>query len=206
MNEQSSSIELVRRAKHGDDDALDRLFRRYYDRVRRIVKMRLGSKLKAKLEIEDILQDTFVTAVEAFDRFEMRDDASLINWLARLAEHKIIAAADYHSAKKRDSGREVRLHKRTYDDSSAISQELADSIDGPSTLVEQSELKGIIEDCISELSRDYRELVLLRDYAGMTWEQIAIETHRPTPEAARMMHSRAMLELAKSVQLRSGRN
>jgi hypothetical protein len=26
----------------------------------------------------------------------------LINWLAKLAERKIIAAADYHSAKKRD--------------------------------------------------------------------------------------------------------
>jgi hypothetical protein len=39
----------------------------------------------------------------------MREEASLINWLSRLAERQIIAAADYHGAKKRDNRRNVTL-------------------------------------------------------------------------------------------------
>ena len=196
------SIELVRRAQNGDDEALNRLVERYYDRVRRVVRMRLGRRLRAQLDIEDILQDTFVAAVESFDRFEMREDASLINWLAKLAERKIIAAADYHSAKKRDRRREVRMPSSVNHESTVVSQELADSIDAPIEEVAQGELKEIVEGCISELPEEYRELILLRDYMAASWERVAEETSRPSSEAARMMHSRAMLELARRVRAR----
>ena len=194
------SIELVRKAQHGDDEALNRLFERYYSRVRRIVRMRLGRRLAAHTETEDILQETFAAAVEAFDRFEMRDDASLINWLARLAERKIIAAADFFGAKKRDRRREIRLPAATHNDSSVASAEIADSLDGPLQKAEDAELRALVDDCVAELSDDYRELILLRDYAGSSWEQVARETGRPSAEAARMMHTRAMLELTRRMR------
>jgi RNA polymerase sigma-70 factor (ECF subfamily) len=202
-NETSNSIELVRRARNGDDDALDRLFRRYYDRVRRIVRMRLGARLKGRLEEEDILQDTFIAAVEHFDRFELRDDASLIQWLSRLAYTRMLAAADFHGAQKRGAGR-VISGWGGFEDSSVISKELADRIEGPSERAARDELKSIVEDCISELAPDYRELILLREYVGMSWEQIAAETQRSSADAARMTHSRAMLDLARRVRERSG--
>lgn len=165
-DDHSISIDLVRRAKSGDDDALDRLIRRYYDRVRRIVRMRMGQRLKSQVEIEDVLQETFIAAIETFDRFELRDDASLINWLAKLAERRICAAADYVSAKKRDRRREVRFASSLQiDDSSVISQEIADSISAPVDLAGQQELKRIVEECIASLDEGYRELILLREYA-----------------------------------------
>ncbi|MCC7014208.1 MAG: sigma-70 family RNA polymerase sigma factor [Planctomycetes bacterium] len=201
LDEHSNSIELVRRAKEGDEDALDRLFRRYYDRVLRIVRMRLGPRLRTQVEIEDVLQETFVAAVESFDRFEMRDEASLINWLARLAENRIIAFSDFHSAKKRDQRREVRLRSSSnFVDSSVISQELADKLEGPADKAATAELKQIVEECISALREDHRELILLRDYAGMGWEPIAVETKHINGAAARAKHSRAMLELARLVR------
>jgi len=206
VDDLTKSFELVARAKDGDDSALNRLFTRYYDRVRRIVRMRLGPRLRAQVDDSDILQETFAAAVEAFDRFEMRDEASLINWLAKLAERKIIAAADYYSAKKRDSRREVRLPSNArFEDSSVIARELASSIDAPAELAADDEMRNIVEESVGELPEDYRELIVLREYAGASWEVIANETGRPSAEAARMMHSRAMVELSKLVRARGAR-
>src|SRR5262245_56509643 len=103
------SLDLVLRAQDGDSQALNRLFERYYERVRRIVRLRLGHKLRESVDSGDILQETFIAAVRSIDNFEMREEASLINWLSRLAERQIIAAADYHGAKKRDQRRNVSL-------------------------------------------------------------------------------------------------
>lgn len=206
MDDLTASVELVRRAQAGDEDARNTLFTRYYDRVRRIVRMRLGPGLRAHLDDGDILQETFAAAVAALDRFEMRDDASLINWLAKLAQHKIIAAADYHSAKKRDARMEVRLSSRGhFDDSSAVSRDLASSISTPGDQAAGAETRRIVEECVAELPTEYRELILMRDYAGGSWERVATETGRPSAEAARMMHARALVELAKLVRARGVR-
>lgn len=206
MDDLTRSFELVVRAKNGDDEALNRLFTRYYDRVRCIVRMRLGPRLRTHVDAGDVLQETFAAAVEAFDRFEMRDEASLINWLAKLAERKIISFADYYGAKKRDLRRQVSMASGSrFDESSVIARGLASSIDAPVDQAADDELRVIVEECVSELNEDYRELIVLRDYAGASWEQVASETGRPSAEAARMMHARALVELAKLVRLRGVR-
>jgi RNA polymerase sigma-70 factor (ECF subfamily) len=179
------------------------LFGRYYDRVRRIVRMRLGYALRSHVDTEDILQDTFVAAVQAFDRFEMRDEASLINWLAQLAQHQILAAADYHNAKKRDHRREVRLSSGTsVGDSGQMSLQLAACVEAPIDRLSRGEQEALVECCVAELSVEYRELIILRDYVGASWEQIAEQTCRPSAPAARMMHTRALIELGRLLRAR----
>jgi len=193
------SLDLVLRAQQGDTDALNRLFERYYGRVQRIVRLRLGSRLREKVESGDILQETFIAAVRSLEDFEMREEASLIQWLSRLAERQIIAAADYYGAKKRDSRKEASLSGVEENGASATVR--FDFADGkslqPFDLVAGSEEQALVEACLANLPEDYRELILLRNYAGMSWEAIAEETGRPSPAAARMMHARALIELGK---------
>jgi RNA polymerase sigma-70 factor (ECF subfamily) len=193
------SLDLVRQAQAGDDQALNRLFARYYERVRRIVRLRLGNRLRESVDSGDILQETFAAAVRAFQGFEVRDEASLIHWLSRLAEHQIIAQADYFAARKRDQRRSVPLHGAAEeDDSFQIS--FADDSTRPLERLADREQAKIVEGCLAELAEDYRELILLRNYAGASWEAVAAETGRPSAAAARMMHARAMVELGKLVK------
>jgi RNA polymerase sigma-70 factor (ECF subfamily) len=197
------SIELVNRAQDGDDEALNQLFDRYYERVRRIVRLRLGRKLRSALDSGDILQETFTQAVQGFDGFEMRDEASLIHWLSKLAERQIIAAADYHGAKKRDKSREVRLRGPASQDgtpASGASFGLAADATAPLQKLTENEQVDIVERCIRDLPEDYRELIILRDYAGASWESVAEQTGRPSAAAARMMHARALIDLGKLVR------
>ena len=55
----TQSLDLVRSAQNGDGGALNLLFERYYERVRRVVRMRLGNKLRQEMDSGDILQETF---------------------------------------------------------------------------------------------------------------------------------------------------
>jgi RNA polymerase sigma-70 factor (ECF subfamily) len=194
------SLELVQRAQEGDRDALDRLLERHSARVLAIVRFRLGPRLRQSVESGDILQETLLAAVKAFPTFEMRDEGSLIHWLAKLVERQIIAQADYHGAKKREAARRVsfdRTRTGTGQHSGSISVLHADQTTAPLEKLERAEERALVERAMDELPEEYRELLIQRNYAGSSWESVAEETGRPSAAAARMMHARAMLELAK---------
>ena len=187
----TQTLDLVRQAQGGDDDALNRLFQRYSDRVRTIIRLRLGERLRRRLESVDILQDTFVEAVKSFDRFEMRDEGSLIHWLSRLAERRILAANEFHGAQKRSIDRVVPL-------------EIGDPVvspawHGPSPFESavDAENTSRVETCIGELPEEYREVIILRDYAGASWRTIADELGRKSEDGVRMLHARALVALGK---------
>jgi RNA polymerase sigma-70 factor (ECF subfamily) len=196
------SLELVLRAQGGDREALEKLITRYRERVLKIVRLRLGSKLREQVDSEDILQETFVTAVRLLESFEMRDEASLIHWLARLAERQIIAAADHHGARKRDHARNVPLTNAVSTGAGGTRTHLhfANDTTQPLARMQRAEEAHIVEDCLARLPDEYRELILLRNYAGASWDTVAEETGRPSPAAARMMHARALVELGKLVR------
>jgi len=199
----TQSLDLVRSAQGGNPEALDRLFSRYYERVRRVVRMRLGRKLRSSLESGDILQETFAVAVKGFDRFEMREEASLINWLSKLAERQIIAAADYHGAKKRDRDMEVAMDApQTGTGTSEFRLEFGASVPGPDELAAADEEALLVELSMEQMSEEYRELLILRNYVGASWEHIAETVGSPSPDAARMMHARGMIELGKHLRER----
>ena len=163
-----------------DHEALKRLRELYGDRVWKLVRLRLGARLRKMVDSGDILEEAFRAAVRSLDSFEMREEASLINWLSRLVERQIIAAPDYHGEKKRDELRQPL----------------------PLEATASEEEQRIVEACLQELAEEYRELILLRNYAGASWETVAEETGLPSPAAARMAHARAMLELSKLVRAR----
>lgn len=191
------SIELVRRAQDGEREALDRLVERYYERVRPIVRARLGARLRTQVDSVDILQETFGDAVRMFDRFEMRDDASLIQWLAKIAELRVRAAAQRMNAAKRDPGREVRLDASG--DSDGRPQrphEVAADNPTPSQALARGEDAERVLRCLDQLDELQREAILQRDFAGASWDSIAEALHKPSADAARMLHARALARLA----------
>ncbi len=196
--EMTLSMELVGRAQGGDLSAYNRIFERYYERVLQIVNIRLGKHIKRFVEAEDILQETFIAAVKTFDRFEMRHESSLIAWLARLAENKIREAVDYHHAQKRDRRRDRALvYVRDAMASGSLHFDPPASIDLPVDQVSNKELTGMMNECLSEMSDDHREVILLRLYHKGSWAWVAEQMGKPTEGAARELFRRAKLSLIK---------
>jgi RNA polymerase sigma-70 factor, ECF subfamily len=195
----NSTVDLVCRAHEGEPGALDRLFSRYYPRVRQIVRKRLGMDLRRHLESTDIVQGTFAQATQAFDKFEWRDDRSLINWLGKFAERKILDAVGYHHADMRDPGKEIEIQNPAAD---APTIEIQGSSKTPSEIVASDEVRGVLRECIDALPEIHREAIILRSFGHLRFEEVARETGCASADAARMRYNAAIRELRAEMRRR----
>lgn len=192
--------DLVRKAQGGDGDSLNRLFDRYYERVRRSVRARIGGKLRQQLETADILQPAFAKAFQNFDRFEMRDEGSLLHWLAEYAHGQLHDAADHANAqKRREPAPPLRLDESM---DGLVRRELPGKEPSPSECVGKIEDQAAVESCLEELPEHYRRVIVLRDYDGLEWHDVARALQKNTDSAARELYRRALLELAHRLSRR----
>lgn len=197
MEPLTSTFNLVQRAKGGDRAALDTLTERYYPRLRRIVSVRIGARLRRYLETSDILSDAFRKAIEIFDRFEMRDEGSLVRWLGQIAEGQIRDAVDRMDAKKRDPGRERPI---AAGDGRADNDPKDSTRRRPDAAASRREEEARIENALDRLEPHYREVILARDFEGLGWEEVAQVANRPSADAARMLYAKAIAELTLLLQ------
>lgn len=194
------TVDLVREAQSGRSDARNELFQRYSDRVLGIVRARIGPRLRRNVESGDIAQEALIEALQSLDRFETRGESSLIRWLATIVQNRISARAKYFGAERRSSAREIALDGLGNEHDSSIDPPAR--VNTPSLEVRNAEEQGLVEECLHELPENYRELILMRDYAGSSWEEVAESIGGTSPDAARMMHTRARTQLGKLLQAR----
>lgn len=176
----------------GDRQALDDLLRRYRDRVLRIARVRLGIRLARRVEADDIVQSTLERAWKSFDQFDSRDPARLIDWLAVLAENCVRDEARRWSAQRRDSRREIGQADSGLEDGASALAIVSGREATPSQEVIAHEAAEIFDRCISELPVRQREVILLRQFADMTWAQVAADLGSPSAKAAVQLHLRAL--------------
>lgn len=198
--ESEPTCSLVERHRAGDPEALNSLVERYYPRVRRIVGVRLRSRLLALTSVDDVVQDVFVRVLQGLERYETRDDARWIDWVARVAEREICGQARAQRTQKRD-GPLVDLVRSAVGSSATWS--IAAETAGLASKVANVELEGLVDQTLSELLEAQREVILLREYAGLDWRSIAELMNRPTPEACQELHRRALKELGARVRRKS---
>lgn len=195
----ASTHVLIERHRAGDSAALPTLLQRYYPRVERIVRVRMGAARLAREEIADVVQGVFLRMITAVERFEPRDDARFIDNVARMAQNEISNHARRDRALKRGGGtaREVPLHAE-----SATNWEIPADTTGVHSKASRAEELEILDQCLSGLSEAHREVIVLRDYAGGDWKMVAEAMGRPTVEACQELHRRARRELGRLVLAR----
>lgn len=190
------TAELVTLAQKGERDAAEELFSRYAGRVLEISRMRLGPRLRAELESADIGQQALADAFRRLEGFEMRDESSLLRWLARFVENAVHASLRYHGAARRDQAGSVPLSGGEGSRELTISSALPT----PSVEIGRAEAAEAVREAVAELPERYREVVLLREYAGSPWEEVGRELGGLSPGAARMLHSRALAKLGAALR------
>lgn len=189
--------ELVTLAQQGDRTAAEKLFSIYAERVLRIVRLRMGGELRQRMESADLVQEVLLSALQDMDHFENHRDGDLLRWLAKIAERRISDNLRMMHAHKRDARREVR-----YDESSkmrslyefAPSPKLARTTT-PSVIAARSEDLDRLERAMTSLKPEYRRVIVLTKIDGLSYKDAGEELRR-SPDAVRMLLSRAMSELA----------
>jgi len=161
---------LVSSFLSGNATAFDRIVYKYRDRIVNFCVRQVGSAPDG----EDLAQDVFVKAYMNLPKF--RNDAKLSTWLYRIA----VNACKNH---RRSWWRRL-MQSRSYpgenagDDSSERDpvNEIGDTSHMPSKDLERYRLAASLEKALQTLSAPARELVLLRDVQGLSYEEIGSVT------------------------------
>ena len=152
-------LSLVRRAKKGDYRAFDLLVVKYQSRV-----IATAFKfVKEKQLAEDIAQEAFIKSYKSIDSF--REESSFYTWVYRIT---VNTAKNYLvSSKRRD---EIMISDLSQDDS--FYPEKLD-VDSPQEILKASELRDLIFETLSSLGEETRTALSLREFDGLSYEQIA---------------------------------
>jgi RNA polymerase sigma-70 factor, ECF subfamily len=151
--------ELVARAQGGDVESFNQLIVRWERPIYALAYRVIGREEDAR----DVCQDAFLRAYRALPGF--KGQAKFSSWLYRIA---LNLCRDW-----------IRRQRRTPvsqlpEDADAI--ELASEtgpVESIEDLVARRELSAIVEEAMSELSEEQRTAIILKEYHGMTFQEIA---------------------------------
>ena len=127
---------------------------------------------------------------------EARGAASFLQWLSTIAVNEIRDAYDRQIAGKRDLRRETSLSSNSTE---GVGNHLVALSALPEEHVLLAEVRDLLDQEVSRLPEDQRRVVLLRDYCGGSWEEIAAELGRESG-AARQLHQRAWIRLRQALR------
>jgi RNA polymerase sigma-70 factor (ECF subfamily) len=196
----NTTQQLVALAKGGDESALDQLCRVYAERVRWMVRLRMGKELRRKLDSIDVVQDVLIHVLGGLTDFTYENEGDFVRWLSRIAENALRDNRDRFHAGKRDIRKEVPLGnggRVTGNRPSGVPGPVVTTT--PSVIVSRKEDLAKLEKAIDALKPEYKEIIILTKIEGLDYQQIADRAGKSS-EAVRKLASRAMTALIKTFE------
>lgn len=189
--------QLVALVKGGDESALDQLCRVYAERVRWMVRLRMGKELRRNLDSMDVVQDVLINALGGITDFTYENEGDFVRWLSRIAENALRDNWKRFHAEKRDIRKEVRLNDRG-PTTGGRSGGAPGPIDAttPSVIMSRKEDLARLEQAIDELKPEYREVIVLTRIEGLSYQDVGNRLSKNS-EAVRKLVFRAMSALTR---------
>jgi len=166
VNEQSRNNakldkELVQRVQQGDKSAYDLLVIKYQHKIVQLV----NRFVKDPSEAQDVAQEAFIKAYRALGNF--RGDSAFYTWLYRIA---INTAKNYLvSRSRRYSDYEVDVQ----DAEQVENAPQLKGMDTPDNVLMNEQIVEAIKSAIEKLPDEMRTAIMLREFEGMSYEEIA---------------------------------
>lgn len=166
--------ECAARAQRGDGRAFSELVGRYQDRVYRFL-LRLT---RSPGDAMDLTQDTFLRAFQGIGGW--RPDALFRTWLFRIARNLAF-----------DRLRRDRLVEFVELDDET---DAPDAAAGPEEAFATAQRIRLLESALAQLSPEHREIILLREIEGMSYDELAaVLALHPGTVKSRLARARAAL-------------
>lgn len=182
---------------HPSEDAdrnldFDALVAKYERRIFNVIYRLIGDYEEAT----DLTQETFVSAFKHYDRF--RGEAKVFTWLYQIARNLCI-----NRIRQRDRQRSLRIESldqpRDSDEDQGLTREIPDWSSSPQIVLEEQELRQRILAAIEALPPDYREVVVLREFQNLSYNEI-VEVTGLTLENVKTRLSRARGMLRRKLE------
>lgn len=147
----------------GDRSAISELIERHSRRVRNYI----GMMVKDDAVADDIFQETFIKAVKVIDEGGYTDSGKFLSWILRIAHNRVL---DHFRREK--SSRQINEKEAGYD----VLGTLRVVDDNVEDKIVHHELMDTVRSLVEELPDDQREVVRLRYYSKLSFQEIADQT------------------------------
>ena len=147
----------------GDRSAISELIERHSRRVRSYI----GMMVKDNDVADDIFQDTFIKAVRVIDEGRYVDSGKFLSWILRIAHNRVL---DHFRREK--SSKQINEAEAGYD----VIGTMRFSEPTTEDKMVHGEMEQAIRDLIELLPAEQKEVVRLRYYSKLSFQEIAEHT------------------------------
>jgi RNA polymerase sigma-70 factor (ECF subfamily) len=159
----------------------------YRDYLLLLVRLQLGSGLRAKLDASDIVQQAILHAHERRSQFRGATEGEWLAWLRAILVNALAGASRRLHAQARDPGRERSLEADLERSASRMESQLAADQTSPSERVVRGEELLRLAHAIAKLPEDQRSVVELHYLKGLTVAEVAEQIGRTRPAAVGLL-------------------
>jgi RNA polymerase sigma-70 factor, ECF subfamily len=188
---------LDQRLRAGDKTALAELFSSHADRLCRLIAFRLDSRLKGRVDPDDLLQESYLAAAQRIEHFRAHPEMSAFVWMRLIVNQTLIDTHRHHlGVQQRDAGREVALHICHWPQTTSVSLAswLVESSATPSQVLARAEVLARVEQAIAAMDPLDQEILALRHFEELANSEVA-EVLGIQQKAASIRYMRALRRL-----------
>ena len=166
-----STVDLLARARAGDEAALNEVFARAIPLLKRWASGRLPRWARDMIDTDDLVQETVVNTLKHIDVFEYRVDAALQAYLRQAVMNRI-----------RNEIRRAMRHPAP----AALESAAPDAALSPLEELLGKETVEAYDEAMAALEPEEREAIIGRVELGLSYAELASAMGRPSADAARM--------------------
>lgn len=157
-----SDAELIALYQSKNEEAFKVLLNRYKSKVYTTIYFIVKDRELA----EDLTQDTFCKLIDLIKVGKYKEDGKFKQWLMRMAHN--LAIDNYRKLSKRTMVRE----QEDFD----LFGTLNLPIDGVDTTLIKKEIHQKLRECILDLPKEQKQVLIMRQYTGLSFQEIADQT------------------------------
>ena len=158
----ASDTELLSQYRNGREGAFEELVKRYKSRIYTAIHLIVRDRYVA----EDLLQETFIKAVRTIREGRYNEEGKFFPWLSRIAHNLAID----HFRRNR------RYPHIILKDGSNLLNSMKFSEGSAETMQMAMEDKSWVRRCVQELPKEQRDVVIMRHYFELSFQEIADRT------------------------------
>ena len=202
----ASDESLIQSLQQHGEQALAEILSANFERLLRVVDLRLDPRLTSRLDAGDVVQEAFLEARQSLPRFLREPRVPVFVWLRGVVLDTLVDVHRRHlGAKMRDAGREVSLQGIASPAATSISLAgcLVGDLTSPSKAAIREETARRIDQVLEGMDPIDREVLILRHFEQLTNDEVASILGVKKAAASRR-YTRAVTRFREVVEEMSG--
>jgi RNA polymerase sigma-70 factor (ECF subfamily) len=183
MSSPTTSLGVIERARKGDEEAFSWLFQRYARRLAIYGHYHMSPEMRARLEVEDVLQEVFLRAFRDLGQFQYQAAGAFYRWLLAIESNVLYDLARFQERQKRKAVEVVSFRS----ESNPAGFEPADTATPSRWLARKEECEQLFSR-LEKLPEAYRQAIILTRVEGLTTEEMGQQLGKDRKAAALLLH------------------